>query len=153
MGQKFIEKEIDGESYIFTMLRPRISTKLLVKIIKIIGPSVGKAFNKEVKIKNILDINIDIGSAVMTLCERIDEDNVQNIIDTLFTQVQHKGKGILSNIQAYEELFSGRLKHLFNVVKASLEVQYADFFDGKEGLEEFLNVIQDKSQNQQDSQK
>ncbi len=151
MGQKLIEKEIDGEFYIFTMLRPRVSTKLLVRFIKIIGPSIGKAFHEEVKIKEIFDINIDIGNAIMALCQNIDEENVQNIIDILFTQVQHKGKGVLSNNQAYDELFSGKLKHLFNVVKAAFEVQYADFFSGKEEAEDFLNTV--INQNKEKSQK
>jgi len=141
MGKKFVEKEIDGEVYTFYMLKPRISLNLLSKIVKLIGPCIGKAFPNEVKIKEILEANINIGDAVTMFADKFDDDRVQNIIDVLFSQVLHKGEGSLSDETVYSNLFSGRIKHLFKVVLKAMEVQYADFLDGKD----FLATILQKS--------
>jgi len=144
MGNRAIEKEIDGEVYSFFMLRPRKSLSLLSKIVKLLGPSIGKAFSTEVKVKDIMDANINIGDSVIAFSNQFDDDRVQNIIDILLSQVHHKGKGELSNDAVYDELFSGKIKHLFKVVLKAMEVQYADFF----GDEDFLGTIIRKSKDQ-----
>lgn len=134
-----IEKEIDGEFFIFHYLPPRMSTKLLVRLLKIVGPSIGKAFpTSNMKVKDILDADIQIGSAVDTLMGKFNEDEVQDIIDILLSRVNHKGKGSLSNEATYTELFTGNLSLLFKVVGKALEVQYADFFGGKFGLKSII---------------
>jgi len=71
MGKKFFEHEIDGEYYTFFMLRPRISLSLLIKMFKIIGPGIGKAFPQEVKVKNVLDSDINIGGLFSELSNKI----------------------------------------------------------------------------------
>jgi hypothetical protein len=134
MGKKYKEIKIGNEEYIFTMLKPRISISLLTKIIRIIGPSLGKAFPNEIKIKNILEADINIGNSIIEFSNKLDDLQIQEIINILFTQVQHKGEGKLSNELAFNNLFSGKLKHLFKVVKAALEVQYADFLEGEDAL-------------------
>ena len=72
----------------------------------------------------------------------MDSDEVQDIIDILFTQVMHKGSGELSNEIAYSECFDGRQKHLFKVVKTALEVQYADFLEGEDALAVIIQKVQ-----------
>jgi len=135
MGKNnYQEKKIDGEFYIFTMLKPRISLSLLSRIIKIIGPPLGKAFSSKIKVKEILDAEINIGESIIELADRFNDTEIQDIIDILFTQITHKGEGALSQQPTYEKLFSGKLKHLFKVVKVALEVQYADFLEGKDAL-------------------
>ena len=141
MGKKFVEKEIDGEVYIFHMLRPRISVALLSKIVRLLGPSLGKAFPNEVKIKEIFDVNINIGDAIITFSDKFDDIRVQEMIDVLFSQIQHKGEGALSDDTVYDKLFAGRIKHLFKVVFKAMEVQYADFLEGKD----FLAMMLQKS--------
>lgn len=138
MGQRYKEIKIDGDFYIFTMLEPKISLSLLSRLAKIIGPPIGKAFPKEVKIKEILDANINISDAIVELSNRFNDIEIQDIIDILFTQVSHKGEGPLSDEVTYKKLFSGKLKRLFKVVKAALEVQYADFLEGKDALTEII---------------
>lgn len=134
MGRKAENREIDGEIFTITMLRPRLSLALLTKLFKIIGPPIGKAFPHEIKVKEILDAGINLGGAISELSNRMSDTELQSIIDILFTQVMHKGMGVLSNITAYDELFSGRMKFLFKVVTIALEVQYADFFEGEDAL-------------------
>jgi len=140
MGRKgYQEITIDDEEYMFTMLKPRVSLSLLTKLLKLLGPSLGKAFPNTIKIKQLLDADINVGSALIELSNKITYEENQTIIDTLFTQVSHKGQGTLSNIKAYDELFSGRILHLFKVVKTALEVQYADFLEGRDALETLIS--------------
>jgi hypothetical protein len=135
MGNKYYEHIIDNEKYIFYMLKPRISLSLLTKLIKIIGPGIGKAFPSSIKAKDILETDIDIGSLFHELSNKIDEKEVQEIIDILFSQVMHSGEGELLKGMAYDNLFSGRIKHLLKVVLKALEVQYNDFLAGRDPLE------------------
>jgi len=156
MGKQIVKKEIDGAKFTFYYLIPRISTKLLIRLIKIIGPSFGKAFpDSDVKLKDIADIDIQIGPAVDALICRFDEDEVQDIIDILLATVLHEGQGNLGEEAARNELFTGNLSFMFKVVGAALEVQYTDFFGGKlelkniiqktkEIIKEDVNTIQEK---------
>lgn len=141
MGKQPQEITIDGETYIFAMLKPRFSSPLLVRVLRILAPSMGKAYSGPIKLKEILDTPIDIGAAITELSLRLNEKEVQEIIDLLFTQVIHKGHGSLSNEAVIDELFSGRIKHMFKVVKTALEVQYADFLEGRD----LLQAVQEES--------
>ena len=89
MGKEPVEKIIEKETYIFYYLPPRISTKVLVKLTKIVGPALGAVFpeGKSIKINDILDMDFKIGDAINMLVERIDADETQMIIDTLFTSI------------------------------------------------------------------
>jgi len=130
MGKEPVEKTIGKETYIFYYLAPRISTKVLVKLTKIVGPALGAVFpeDKSIKINDILDMDIKIGDAISILVDKIDADETQMIIDTLFTSIICKGRGKLSEEGVYNELFTGDLKLLFIILKESLEVQYGSFF-------------------------
>lgn len=144
MGNKIqpITKNIDDETYTFYRLSPRHSTRILVKILKMLGPSIGSGFKEEkIKIRSVLDADIDIGKIVTTFFDKFDIDDVQGIIDVLFTQVNHQGEGILSNESTYNNLFTGRQKHLYKVLFASLEVEYGNFFVGNRGLGEMYKEI------------
>ena len=135
MGKEPVEKVIGNETYIFYYLPPRISMQVLVKLTKIVGPALGAAFpeDKSVKINDILDMDIKIGDAINMLIEKIDANETQAIIDTLFTSVICKGRGKLSEEAVYNELFTGDLKLMFTILKEALEVQYGNFF-GESGV-------------------
>jgi len=135
MGRKFFEKEIDGEIYTFYMLRPRISLSLLIRMIKMIGPGIGKAFPQEVKVKDVLDSDINIGGLFSELSNKLNDSELQSVIDILFEQIDHKGEGNLMKGMAYDNLFTGRLKHLLTVTIEALKVQYSDFLAGKDPLD------------------
>ncbi len=133
-----VRKIIDGEQYTFCQLPPKKSLKLLTRILKIIGPALGGVVKdagniSEGNIESILDLDIDPGMIVSQLCSRLDENDVEYIIDMLLSQVLHSGKGEVSRV--FDEHFGGRLPHLFRVIAAALEVEYGDFFGGKLDLE------------------
>ena len=137
MGKEPVEKKIDGDIYTFYFLPPRISVMVLVKLTKIIGPAIGAAFPKDktVKMKDILDMDINIGDAINMLVEKIDAAETQNIIDIIFKNTLCKGRGKLIEEAVYNELFTGNIKLLFTILKEGLGVQYGNFFDESNVLE------------------
>lgn len=138
MGKQPVEKVIEGDTYTFYMLPPRVSVVVLIKLTKIIGPALGAAFPKDktIKIKDILDMDINIGDAINMLVEKIDATETQNIIDIIFENTLCKGRGKLIDEAVYTELFTGNIKLLFTILKEGLGVQYGNFFAGSNVLEE-----------------
>lgn len=123
-----IEKTIDGEQYTFCQLPPKKSLKLLTRIVRIIGAPLGAAMDglKDAgDIRTALDADIDISMIVAALCDRLDENEVEAIVDTLLSQVIHAGQGEVS--KRFDVLFGGRLAHLFKVLAEALKVEYGDF--------------------------
>lgn len=141
MGNQPINKIIDGENFIIAYLDPDTSIDLLCKIAEIIIPTFGAGFKgQEIDIDSLIDKKIDISLIIDQFFKKFNSTEVKSIIKTLFSQVIHKGHGSLLDQAAYNTLFSGRLKFMFKVVYACLEVQYADFFDGKDLKEMFMEL-------------
>lgn len=134
-----IRKEIDGETYVFSYLAPRRALSLLTAITKLIGPAIGAAYGGD----EVEEEDVNMGDAARLLCENLDDNNVQSMINTLLSQVTHEGKGDV--LKSFDAIFTGKIKHLFKVVFASLEVQYADFFDGKGIIEGLKEMAKDSS--------
>ena len=123
-----VKKTIDGEQYTFCQLPARKNMKLLTRILKIVGPALGGAVSGG-DVESIMDLDIDPGAIISQLCSRLDENEVEYIIDSLLSQVLCAGKGEVSKV--FDQHFGGRLPHMFKVVAAALEVEYGDFFGGK----------------------
>jgi hypothetical protein len=127
-----VEKIIDGEQYTFCQLPAKKSLKLLTRLTRIVGPSLGAALGTSsegaVGIKAMLDRHLDLGAVVAALCDRLEENEVEAIVDTLLSQVIHAGQGEVS--QKFDVLFAGRLPHLFKVLGAALQLEYGDFLAG-----------------------
>jgi hypothetical protein len=127
-----VEKTIDGEKYTFCQLPAKKSLKLLTRLVKIVGPSLGAAVGSvaegDIDIQTVLDRHLDLGAVVAALCDRLEENEVEAIVDTLLSQVIHAGQGEVS--QKFEVLFAGRLPHLFKVLAAALQLEYGDFLAG-----------------------
>ena len=124
-----VEVMIDGEEYTFCQLPPKRSLKLMTRIIKIVGAPLGAALNGtksgQVDLKAVMEADIDLSLIVTALCDRLDENEVEAIIDELLSQVIHVGSGEVS--KKFDAHFAGRLPHLFKVVGQALKVEYGDF--------------------------
>jgi len=141
MGNQPIHKTIDGENFIIAYLDPDTAIDLLCKIATMVVPTIGSGFKgQNIDIDSVIDKKIDISLVIDQFFKNFNSTEVKNIIKTLLSQVIHKGEGNLSDYNSYNKLFSGRLKFLFKVVYSCLEVQYADFFDGKDLKEIFSNL-------------
>lgn len=145
MARETVEKDIDGEVYTFYQMDPMTSVVILTKILRIIATPVGKATEQIAKsgIDNIVDADVEeivgkmnIGSIIGSLCDRLDENEVRQIIIAMLEQVHHKGKGEVS--KCFNTHFKGRISHLLKVVGAAMEVEYADFFGEGSVVQDFL---------------
>ena len=143
MAQDTVEKTIDGEIYTFHQMDPMTSVMVLTKILKMTGTSIGMTTEQIGNVDNFMDAEvedvvtkIDIGKIVAALCDRLNEDDIKQIIYTMISQVHHRGAGELS--KCFNVHFKGRISHLFKVVYAAMEVEYADFFGEGSVLQGFL---------------
>jgi Phage tail assembly chaperone protein, TAC len=133
---------IDNRTYEFFFLPPKDALRTLVRILKIVGEPIGAITDLFSSFDGkSLDMKISelppgiINNAVTALVNRLDEDQVMQIIEDLMgsTHVKTENDRGTRPIQFAVD-FCGRIGHLFKVVKASLEVNYADFFGDGTGL-------------------
>lgn len=123
---KLVQKKIDDKEYQFGLLNPFKASRLLTKLTKIVGPALG-SMSKGGDVKSIMDM--DLSGVMEDLCSRLDEDELESIMITLFEQVLCEGDKMT---QAFVETeFKGSVSTLYKVVFAALEVQFGDFFVGK----------------------
>ena len=123
---KLVQKNIDGKEYQFGLLNPFKANKLLIKLTKIIGPALG-SMTKGGDVESIMDM--DLSEVMEGLCSRLDEDQLETIMITLFEQVICEGDSMSQSFVETE--FKGSLNTLYKVAFAALEVQFGDFFGGK----------------------
>lgn len=121
------KKIIDGDQYEFTQFGAKKSLRILMKLSKIVGKPLAIAATMAKGPGSILDkeVNPDlIGEAVGALTEKLDEDEVLDLLEELSSRdtVLCNGKKIDFNSH-----YENRLDHLFKVVAAALEVQYGNF--------------------------
>jgi hypothetical protein len=135
-----LEVKIDGEQYTFCQLPPKRSLKLMTRIIRIVGAPLGAAFNgiknSGADIQAVMTSDIDLSVIVAALCDRLEENEVEAIVDELLSQVLHAGQGEVS--RKFDVLFAGRLPHLFKVLAQALKVEYGDFLAAVPDLSAFL---------------
>lgn len=122
---------IDGKNYSFQQFSATKGTRLLARVMRIIGEPMGflaGALNKTASPELI-------GKAVKALTEKLDEDTVERTVKDLLEGARCEGKPVVFDIH-----FAGQYGHLFRVVKAAMEAQFGDFFDA---LAEFQKLGED----------
>lgn len=133
MAVGLIQRKVDKQVYEFQQFGTVHSLRILTRLTKMIGEPLTIAFsamgigNKENQGKGLLDRDMNgklLGEAVKALMNRLDEDEVLDLIQELSAKdnVLCDGAKIIFNSH-----YEGKLKHLFKVVAAGLEVQYGDF--------------------------
>lgn len=134
MPGELTKKIIDEHEYEFTKLGAKQSVKVFTKILKIIGEpialSAGAFEGKGPLLERVFNGDA-LGKAMKALAERMDEDEVVSLMETLCGETACICDGKKVNFNSHYE---GRLAHLFKVLKAALEVQYGDFLGEFGGL-------------------
>jgi hypothetical protein len=119
-------KRIDGNEYEFFQLGPRDAIRTVTKLVKVLGPAFTKAAGGT-KIPNggsILDADVDLAGAMSILSDKLDEDEVIGIIETMFEVTFFKGQ----KLNFEHPNFQGAPMHLLKVVLESLKANFDDFF-------------------------
>ncbi len=120
-------KNINGIEYEIWQLPPRTAMSILTKLAKLIGEPIGKAIGG---IKGLDgDISFDlVGEAIGVLTNKLEEAEVQFIIDTLFKYIKirdEKGALVAVNIDLH---FHGKVMDILTLTGMALEVNFSDFF-------------------------
>lgn len=123
---------------LFTQLSPSKSLIFMMYLGKMLGGSAGKvigAFNgsslQEISGLKEENINLEkIGDAIFGLFARLDEEEVINKLNLLFSSVSLNGE----TLDVDHLMFQGEPGLIFKVAKKALEVNYKSFLDGNSGL-------------------
>lgn len=120
-------KTICGHQYEVTQFPAMIGLRKAIKLSKIIGPGIGKAVGDSGSIANIMDGEINIGDAVASLVDRLDEHSTTAFILELFSMT-HRERKDLSADANFNEAFTGNYGEMVQALSFILEVNYGSFF-------------------------
>lgn len=122
-------KQVDDKEYEIWHLPPMEASGILIKLTKLLLQPLGEALGKQ-DLKALADgtTDIDFGRALSTLASRLDEQEVQTIMKAVFkyTHIKTETGGFIP-VDINRD-FTGQIMHMFNVLKAALEVNFQDFF-------------------------
>lgn len=126
------KKQVDGSTYSFSKYGAKKSLKILTRLTKIVGEplaiGMAAASGNKSSGKSLLETELNpevISRAARALVDRLDEDDVMNLIIQLTSEdLLCDGKKINFDVH-----YNQKLPHLFKVLWAALEVQYGNFFD------------------------
>ena len=128
------KKVISGCTYTVYMLPPRQANKILIRIVKTVGPSLGVLIEElpddAVKggLKGLMDnVDIDgafIGKVAKELCERLDENEIERMMDTFAKVSEVNGVNLLS---VFDGHFHGKIGELYAWFAFALQANFQDF--------------------------
>ncbi len=143
-----VSYESNDQKYdlVFTMLSPKKSLKFLMFMGKFVGGGAGKAMGavagKFDNISAIKESDIDIsklGEVLFDLMDKVDEDEVEQKLDLLFSSVKLNGQ----SLDGDHHIFDGNPALIFKVAGKALAVNYKSFLFGNSGiLKKLLKTIQ-----------
>lgn len=121
-----LEIEIGKGKYQFVHFTPTKALGLLVRLTKVIGAPLAQFFTADEE----LALEAVLPRVVEQLGLGLEENTVLSIVKDLCVDLKHKNeKGEWEHVE-FDIHFMGQLGQLFKVLKAQLEFQYKDFFDG-----------------------
>ena len=150
MARSTVNEQIDGRSFTFTQMSPKDAHVIIVRVGKVVGNTFGKIISalnlndSDSKDKSLLDSKIDtkdLGSAISTFLDRVDEAESTDVIDKLLSCVIGGGSGERGTMQMID--FQGNLKQMYKVAYKSAEVNFSDFLGEFGGLVEKLKTTSD----------
>jgi hypothetical protein len=123
---------IDGHKYECGQLPGTKSWKLLFKIAKVVAPSVGGVIDKN-GVEGLMDQEVGPGflaTAIDGICQRLDESEVELVIDQLkqLTVVYPNGNGNGAQLSSvFDAHFAGDPFGVVKWLKFALTAQFKDF--------------------------
>jgi len=135
-----IEVNVNDRTFEIHHLPTLEALRIFTLLTKLVGDSLGKAIGSFKGNGNILDADVDVlGDAISLLCQRLDEKNVQDIINTILKYTFIQGEKGFEKI-AIDTHFAGRLGDLFSVVYESFKHNYADVL---ESIKKKINALRE----------
>ncbi len=146
-------KEISGNVYYVRAMPPLKALELLGDLQAVITTGMkgsGSTADSE-KGKSILDRNIDFGTVIAGVGDKLRgpvlASFANRIIDGEYVSVKRSTdmEPVRVDISVFNNLFTGKLKQLFQVIYFVLEVNFADFFEDAPSLTGLVNLITKES--------
>ena len=155
MSREIVKKTIDGRSYRFGRVSPMKSIKLLVKLARMIGGSLNDSVKGISDVKDVLGSDIDIGTIVANLAEKLTEDKFQEISLEILQQTQcldEDNGGLIEDEGKFNFVFAKvDIGHIFEVMKEALTVEYGSFFVERLGLSKVFKKVRAEQSMTQES--
>ena len=128
--------DIGGQAYTMSMLPPMKSHRLLVKIVQMVGPSLGPVFDmffgKSQKTgTEVLDQEVPaefFTKAAGTLFDSLDEKILDQVIKEFKAVTVVEGLGLLEN--KFDAHFLGKLDEMYHWLAWGMSVQWGKVFGG-----------------------
>ncbi len=151
------ERVIDDKKYCITQLGWREGKTVLMRLFKILAPSVGslvKGLNNVPGKDSLLDANIsfdNVSDALNSLSSYLNDEDMTYFIETFAkkTMVTMPGGAIIKlgnqfqvDEGSMEAVFGGDYQALMRWLMFAIEVNYANFFTGAGGLNAFAQAMQ-----------
>lgn len=136
MSRELKEITIGEENYTLGQWEPDFALKMLTRFIKMAGEPMAKMIIESGKLveeaggldEEVSDAKMSsvVGSMLVSLGSRLDEDEVVKFFADAQEQILCKGKPTKSIYKAH---FAGRIGHLMLVTKAQMQHQFSDFLE------------------------
>ena len=139
MPQTPVEKKIGNNTYILRYLPTSLSLTLFVRLVKMLGPTIGTVFDSDDSEATATRGGGDTFERVgRTLAERLDPAEAQDLMRTLVGRCAvRRPDGTtpeLEHPQIFEDHFQGNLFELFRVFAEAMKLNWgANFFDQSQG--------------------
>jgi hypothetical protein len=144
------QKTIDGIGYTFFRHMPKSSFKLFNRLMKIIAPTIAAGVGESTSFKDAYDKDINLADAVKVLCQRMDEQEIDNIVGIILSKVMHNGSNEKSVKAAgncrdnFDAAFINQsVVHIYKVILQALKVEYDTFFVEGAGIGTIVDKAKD----------
>jgi len=117
---KFKQVSYGNDQYIIRMMPPSQAIKILARLTKITGGSIGSLAGSKKKEENG-DV---IAKAFASMADRLDEDLVLKTVHDLMSCVDKEGQ-----VVNFDKDFVGKVGTALSLCKDVLEVNFSDFLD------------------------
>lgn len=140
----------EDKQFVFKQMHPKKAVKVSIRLAKLVGGPLGKVFTaikkeKGVNLENSKVDLADVGAAIESLFDRIEENEVVETIENLLQAVTVDKQELDYNTAFFE----GEPMLLLKVAKRSAEVNFSDFFQGLSGVTNRLKKLGDTILNQE----
>lgn len=124
-------KAIAGRQFEVFKLPPLDANDVLIEIVEVVGPALGKLADASTKAKktSILDLELDeieVGDAIEFIARSLTKERLRSLIGTMSTVTHCDGKRLT---EVFDIVFRGDLAAMYQWLFFAIEVNFGNFFD------------------------
>lgn len=130
MAVKTENSNIEGFDVSVTQMPARLAFMYKAKLVRAVGPSIGKLLTTESKGtgKTQVKINADFSGAFSTLADKLDPEHFFSLLLEGLRYTYVNGKNVGTE-EEFDQVFTGKMELIYKVLFFSLKVNYKSFFE------------------------